>query len=76
MRPTTKGVKGTKLQSVFKRPGDKMMFLFDYGDGWRFVVELKDIQRAERWDLKPIILERVGKAPLQYPPEVADESEA
>ena len=76
LRPTTKGVKNTKLQSVFKRPGDKMLFLFDYGDGWRFVVELKDIQRAERRDLKPIILERVGKAPLQYPPEVADESEA
>ena len=48
-----------KLESLL-RLADKMLFLFDYGDGWRFVVELKDIQRAARGDLKPIILERVG----------------
>lgn len=69
--PTTKGVKKTQLRSVFKQPGEKMLFLFDYGDGWHFAVELKEIRHAERWDLKPVILERHGKAPLQYPPEDA-----
>ncbi len=23
---------------------------------------------AEKWDLKPVVLESIGKAPLQYPP--------
>lgn len=45
-----------------------MIFLFDYGDGWQFTVELKERRNAEKWDLKPVILERIGKAPLQYPP--------
>jgi hypothetical protein len=45
-----------------------MIFLFDYGDGWQFFVELKEVRRAEAWDLKPVVLESIGKAPLQYPP--------
>ena len=71
LSPTSKGVKKTQLRSVFKRPGEKMLFLFDYGDGWRFSVELKDIKQAETRALKPVILERHGEAPLQYPPEDA-----
>lgn len=66
--PHVKSVKRTKIQQVFKQPGDTMLFLFDYGDGWRFFVELEEIKQAEEWDLKPVILESVGKAPLQYPP--------
>jgi len=53
LSPKTKGVKKTKVFQVFKKPGDKMLFLFDYGDGWRFIVELKEIKNAEKWDLKP-----------------------
>jgi len=60
-------VKHTKIQQVFNLPGDKMLFLFDYGDEWRFFVELEEIQQAEQWDLKPVILESIGKAPEQYP---------
>lgn len=67
-RPWTKGVKNTKISQVFKSPGDKMHFLFDYGDCWHFAVELKEIKNAEKWDLKPVILESIGKAPEQYPP--------
>lgn len=66
--PSTKGVKKTRIQQAFKQPGDKMLFFFDYGDGWRFTVELKEIRQAEKWDLKPVILESVGEAPMQYPP--------
>lgn len=69
--PRTKGVKKTQLRSVFKRPGEKMLFLFDYGDGWHFSVELKGMKQAEKRDLKPVILEHRGKAPPQYPPEDA-----
>jgi hypothetical protein len=65
---TTKGVKKTKISQAFKNPGDKMLFLFDYGDCWYFAVELKEIRDAEKWDLKPVILESIGEAPEQYPP--------
>jgi hypothetical protein len=68
LRPNTKGVKKTKISQVFKHPGEKMLFFFDYGDCWRFAVELREIRHAEKWDLKPVILESIGEAPLQYPP--------
>lgn len=68
LSPQTKGVKKTQLRAAFKKPGEKMLFLFDYGDGWRFSVQLEEIRTAEKRDLKPVILERVGEAPLQYPP--------
>ena len=65
---TSKSVKKVKINQAFKSAGQKMLFLFDYGDEWRFVVELKEIKQAEKWDLKPKILESIGKAPEQYSP--------
>ena len=70
---TTKGVKNKKIMQAFKNPGEKMLFLFDYGDGWRFAVELREIKNAQNWGLKPVILESIGKAPMQYPPCEEDE---
>lgn len=63
-----RGVKKTQIKQAFKKPGDKMLFLFDYGGGWRFTVKLKEIKNAEKWDLKPVVLESKGEAPMQYPP--------
>lgn len=63
-----RGVKKIKISQAFKHIGEKLIFLFDYGDGWQFNVELKEIRNAEKWDLKPVILESIGNAPLQYPP--------
>ncbi len=68
LTPIAKGVKKTQIRQAFKNPGEKMLFLFDYGDGWRFAVELKEVRNAQKWDIKPVILESIGKAPLQYPP--------
>jgi len=67
-RKIAKGVKKVKISQAFKHIGDKLVFLFDYGDGWQFNVELQERRNAEKWDLKPVILESIGKAPLQYPP--------
>jgi len=64
----TKGVKKIRISQAFKTIGEKMIFLFDYGDGWQFNVEFKEIRNAQKWDLKPKVLEGVGKSPLQYPP--------
>lgn len=63
-----KGVKRTKISQAFKTPDEKMLFFFDYGDHWHFIVELKEINAAQSPNLKPVILQSVGEAPLQYPP--------
>jgi Plasmid pRiA4b ORF-3-like protein len=63
-----KGVKKVKISQAFTHIGEKLIFLFDYGDGWQFNVELEEIRNTEKWDLKPVILKSIGKAPLQYPP--------
>ncbi len=67
-RPHANGVKKTKISQAFKDIGERMIFLFDYGDGWQFNVEFLEIRSASKEDLKPKVLESVGEAPLQYPP--------
>ncbi len=66
--PAAKGVKKTKVSQAFVNPGEKMLFLFDYGDEWRFTVELKEIRKAEKGESEPVVLESIGKSPEQYPP--------
>jgi hypothetical protein len=48
------------------QPGDKMIFLFDFGDNWEFDVQLEEIQPPNAKIKKPKILERRGEAPSQY----------
>lgn len=60
-------VKKTKINEVWENLGDKMMFLFDYGDNWRFVVELKGFGVKQPKQKYPRVLQSVGKAPEQYP---------
>jgi len=42
--------------------------LFDYGDDWQFNVALKEIRKGDKGTMKPVVLESIGKAPVQYPP--------
>ena len=63
-----KSVKNTKISYVWKKIGDKMMFLFDYGDGWRFVGELNRLRQKSQTKTYPIIFNQKGTAPLQYSP--------
>ena len=58
-------VKKTKVQSVFDKAGKKMLFFFDYGDNWEFIVELKGASPAEEGRY-PKVIESVGKSPEQY----------
>ena len=64
-----RSVKRTKVAQVFPTVGSRMQFLFDYGDDWRFQVEL--IGQGEKTPRAryPKVLKAVGKAPPQYPPE-------
>jgi len=61
-----KGVKKTKVNSVFNQIGKRMLFLFDYGDEWHFIVELKGIELPEERRRYPFIVESFGEAPPQY----------
>lgn len=61
-----KSVKKTKIKEVWQKVGDKIMFLFDYGDDWQFIVKLIGFSERENKQEYPRILKKVGRAPRQY----------
>jgi hypothetical protein len=61
-----KSVKKNKIDIVFDSIGKKMCFMFDYGDEWRFIVELKDEIEVSNTKHYPKVIESKGKAPKQY----------
>jgi len=69
-----KSVKRTKISEVFDKIKKKMLFLFDYGDEWHFIVELKGVESSEETAKYPLIVKSVGKSPPQYG-EIDDEEE-
>jgi hypothetical protein len=67
IEPTgAESVKKTKIGEVWQNIGDKMMFLFDYGDNWQFIVELINFGNKEIKQKYPRILRKIGRAPKQY----------
>lgn len=71
------GVYNIKISKVFTKIGKKMLFLFDYGDGWKFVIQLDEVWEEKSKSKYPKILRTVGNLPEQYPPleEFEDEDE-
>jgi hypothetical protein len=43
-----------------------MLFLFDYGDEWHFIVELKGIKLPAEGKRYPLVVQSVGGTALQY----------
>ncbi|MFH1838277.1 MAG: hypothetical protein ABH808_02150 [Candidatus Kuenenbacteria bacterium] len=67
IEPTGAGsVEKTKIKEVWQNIGDKMMFLFDYGDNWQFVVELVGFSKKDIKKKYPRIMKKKGRAPKQY----------
>ena len=66
-------VRRTKVAQAFPAVGAKMQFLFDYGDEWRFQVEVIGLGEKAPQTPYPRLLRAVGEAPPQYPPEDEDE---
>ncbi len=64
--PGDRGVCTTALLDVFY-PGKKLIFLFDYGDDWRFDVICQTIEETKSAFRRPKILNPKGKPPIQYP---------
>lgn len=67
IEPTGAGsVKKTKTKEVWQSIGDKMLFLFDYGDNWQFIIKLIGFGKKTAKQKYPRILKKIGKAPRQY----------
>jgi hypothetical protein len=62
-----RSVKRTHVIEAFPSVGAKMRFLFDYGDGWEFLVELVKRKPNDPKVKLPRLLVSSGKAPAQYP---------
>lgn len=60
-------VERTTVAEVFGVPGKKMLFLFDYGDDWRFVIEATANGEKAPKTRYPRLVASVGRAPEQYP---------
>jgi hypothetical protein len=65
--PGILGVEKTQVTTAFPRVGAKMVFVFDYGDDWRFGVELFGTGIRMPKTRYPRVLAKVGEAPEQYP---------
>ncbi|MFD1984315.1 hypothetical protein ACFSOZ_17160 [Mesorhizobium newzealandense] len=63
----SRSVKGTRVSTAFQKVGSAMTFLYDYGDEWRFRVELIGTGQAQPDANYPRIVSKIGKAPPQYP---------
>jgi hypothetical protein len=71
-----KSVKRTRVATAFPQIGHKMLFLFDYGDEWRFVVEVIGFGQKVPRAPYPKLLKQTGKAPKQYGEWDEDDEEA
>jgi hypothetical protein len=65
--PGVFGVKKTTISQAFPAVGHTMIFLFDYGDGWHFRVEMTGTGVKQADVDYPRIVASRGKAPPQYP---------
>lgn len=58
----------TYIGEAFEKPKKKLLFLFDYGDEWKFVVELLEEKEVDgKTKLATKVIESKGEAPPQYP---------
>jgi hypothetical protein len=65
--PGVFSVKKTKVSQAFLDIGHTLVFLFDYGDDWRFRVSLKETGTKQPKVRYPRVVTIRGNAPPQYP---------
>lgn len=59
------GVEKTTIKEALENIGNKMTFLFDYGDEWLFTVEQTETIKGGGKS-RPALVKSVGRAPKQY----------
>lgn len=60
------GVNKTFIEDVFKK-GKRMLFLFDYGEDWKFQLTCTEALPTDSKRKVRTVLSETGKAPVQYP---------
>ncbi len=65
--PGVLSVKKTRISQAFPAVAHTMMFLFDYGDEWRFRVSLRGPGKKSGKARYPCVVAAQGEAPPQYP---------
>jgi len=65
--PGVFSVKKTKVSQAFPEVGHTLLFLFDYGDEWRFRISLKETGTKQPKVRYPRVVTIRGNAPPQYP---------
>lgn len=65
--PSEKGVSKTSVDSAFPKVGKKLMFLFDYGDDWHFLVTCSGIAEDAKRGKRFRVVSVTGERPVQYP---------
>ena len=68
----SRSVKRTRVSAAFQNVGSAMTFLYDYGDEWRFRVDVIGTGLAQPGANYPRLVGKLGKAPPQYP-DIEDE---
>jgi hypothetical protein len=63
---TGKSVRKTRVADAFPDVGHTMLFMFDYGDDWRFIIEVIGRGQKAAKTRYPKVLKKVGQAPEQY----------
>ena len=72
---TAKSVRKTRVADAFPDVGHTMLFMFDYGDDWRFGVEVIGRGHKGAKTRYPKVLKKVGQAPEQYGAWEEDDNE-
>jgi hypothetical protein len=68
MIETQRDVRKVTIDDLNLRARKKFLYLFDYGDEWRFSVQVDKINKNAPEDVQyPRVVETVGKPPPQYP---------
>ena len=68
-------VKSTKIARVYPGPKKKMLFVYDYGDEWRFIVQSEGRVLPGDGVKYPVVIESCGDNPEQYPDDEPDSPE-
>ncbi len=55
-----------KLGNVFYKPGRILLFEYDFGESWQFVIRLEEIQDLNDENSEIVLLESHGESPPQY----------
>jgi hypothetical protein len=60
-------VERTTVAEAFPAVGHKMLFLYDYGDMWKFQVRVMRVGEKQIGVTYPRVVAEAGEAPPQYP---------